>query len=94
MTCPGEMTVVGNRATNPITLLPGLNLVGHQSLKPLPISVALSSIADKCTMVSAYEEDEWKYYDPANETGSTLQVLTPGTGYWIEVREDTSWVLP
>ena len=94
MTCPGEMTVVGNRTTNPITLVPGLNLVGYQSLKPLPISVALSSIADKCTMVSAYEDDEWKYYDPANETGSTLQVLTPGSGYWIEAIEETIWVLP
>jgi hypothetical protein len=94
MACPGEMTVVGNRTTNPIILIPGLNLVGYNSLTPFPISVALSSIADKCTMVSAYEDDEWKYYDPANETGSTLQVLTPGSGYWIEVREETALVLP
>jgi hypothetical protein len=88
------MTVVGNRTKNPITLIPGLNLVGYESLKPLPISVALSSIADKCTMVSAYEGDEWKYYNPANETGSTLQVLTPGSAYGIEVREETALVLP
>jgi hypothetical protein len=47
MACPGEMTVIGNRTTNPITLIPGLNLIGYQSLKPLPISAALSSIADK-----------------------------------------------
>jgi hypothetical protein len=94
MTCPGEMTVVGNRTTNPITLFPGLNLVGYNSLKPLPVSVALSSIADKYTTVWAYEDDEWKYYDPADETGSTLQVLTPGSGYWIEVREETTWMLP
>ena len=94
MTCPGEMTVVGNRAKNPITLIPGLSLVGYNSLTPFPISQALASIADKCTMVSAYEDDEWKYYDPANETGSTLQVLTPGSGYWIEVTEEATWVLP
>jgi hypothetical protein len=94
MACPGEMMITGNRKTNSITLIPGLNLIGYQSLKPLPISAALSSIADKCTMVWAYENDEWKYYDPANETGSTLRVLTPGRGYWIEVTEEATWVLP
>ncbi len=94
MACPGEMTVVRNRTANPITLIPGLNLVGYQSLKPPPISVALSSIADKCTTVRAYEDDEWKYYDRANETGSTLQVLTPGSAHWIEVTEEATWVLP
>jgi hypothetical protein len=94
MACPGEMTVVGNRTTNPITLIPGQSLVGYNSLTPFPISQALASIANKYTMVWAYEDDEWKYYDPVNEAGSTLQVLTPGSGYWIEVTEETSWVLP
>jgi hypothetical protein len=91
MTCPGEMTVVGNRTTNPITLIPGLNLVGYNSLKPLPVSVALSSIADKYTTVWAYENDAWKYYNPADVAGSTLQILSPGSGYWIEVTEETTW---
>lgn len=94
MMCPGEMTIVGKQTTNPVALTPGLNLVGYNSLKPLPISVALSSIADKCTMVWAYEDDEWRYYDPADVAGSTLQILTPGSGYWIEVTEETTWVLP
>jgi hypothetical protein len=94
MTCPGEMTIVGNRTTNPITLIPGLNLVGYNSLTPLPISGALSSIPNQYTFVWGYKDDEWTYYDPADETGSTLQVLTPGSGYWIEATEETIWTLP
>jgi hypothetical protein len=94
MTCPGEMTIVGNRTTNPITLIPGLNLVGYNSLTPLPVSEALSSIANKYTFVWGYKNDEWTYHDPANEAGSTLQVLTPGSGYWIEAVEETMWTLP
>jgi hypothetical protein len=94
MTCPGEMTIVGNRTTNPITLTPGLNLVGYNSLTPLPASAALSSIANKYLMVWGFKDDQWLYYDPNDEIGSTLQVLTPGSGYWIEATEETIWTLP
>jgi hypothetical protein len=94
MACPGEITVVGNRSTNPITLTPGLNLVGYNSLTPLPVSEALSSIPNKYTFVWGYKDDQWTYYDPADETGSTLQVFTPGSGYWIEAIEETIWTLP
>lgn len=94
MTCPGAMTVVGNHTINPIPLIPGLNLVGYNSLTPLPISAALSSIANKYTFVWGYKDDQWTYYDPADMAGSTLQVLTPGSGYWIEAIEETTWVLP
>jgi len=94
MACPGEMSVLGNRITSPITLIPGLNLVSYNSLTPLPVSQALASIANKYTLVWGYKDDQWTYYDPADETGSTLQVLTPGTGYWIEAIEETPWILP
>jgi hypothetical protein len=94
MACPGEMTVVGNRTTNPITLIPGLNLVSYNSLTPRPVSEALWSIANQYSMVWAYKNDEWLFYDPNDEAGSTLQVLTPGNGYWIEAIEETAWVLP
>jgi hypothetical protein len=94
MACPGEMTVVGNRTTDPIAIVPGLNLVGYNSLTPLPVSDALSSIANQYTFVWAYKGDEWTYYYSADEAGSTLQVLTPGSGYWIEAIEETIWTLP
>ena len=94
MACPGEMTVVGNRTTKPVTLIPGLNLVGYNSLKPLPVSEALSSIADKYTMVWGYKDNGWTLYGPANETWSMLRVLTPGSGYWIEATEEIIWTLP
>jgi hypothetical protein len=94
MACPAEMTVVGNPTTNPIALVPGLNLVGYNSLTPLPVSQALSSIANQYSMIWAYRNDEWLFYDPNDETASTLQVFTPGTGYWIEAKEETTWTLP
>jgi hypothetical protein len=94
MTCPGEMTVVGNRTTNPTNLTVGGNHVGYNSLIPLPVSDALSSIANKYTLLWAYKDDEWIFYDPADESGSTLQVLAPANGYWIEAIEETIWTLP
>jgi hypothetical protein len=94
MTCPGEITVVGNRTTNPIALIQGMNLVGYSSLTPIPVSEALSSIANQYTFVWGYKDDEWTYYDPADVAGSTLQVLIPGGGYWIEAIEETTWALP
>jgi len=94
MACPAEMTVVGNRTTKPISLVPGLNLVGYSSLTPLPVSEALLPIANKYSLVWGYKGDEWTYYDPSDQVGSTLQVLTPGSGYWIEALEETTWLLP
>jgi hypothetical protein len=94
MGCFGGMTVVGNRTTEPINLIAGENYVGYNNLIPLPISEALASITGKYSTVRAYKDDEWTFFDPADEAGSTLQVLTPGSGYWVEVTEETSWVLP
>jgi hypothetical protein len=94
MTCPGEMTVVGNRTTKPVTLTSGLNLVGYNGLIPLPISIALSSIANQYTSVYAYKDGVWLFYYPGAEAESTLKEMIPGSGYWIEVTEETSWVLP
>jgi hypothetical protein len=94
MACPGEMTVVGNRTTRPINLSMGENHVGYNSLIPLPVSEALASIVGKYSTVWAYKDNEWTFYDPADEIGSTLQVLVPGNGYRIEVIEETTWTLP
>ena len=96
MACPSEMTVVGNRATNPIRLVPGFNLVGYNSLTPFPVSQALSSIANKYTFVLEYnkDDDDWLLYDPSGEAESTLKTLSPGNGYWIVAKEETTWTLP
>ena len=94
MACPGEITVVGNRTTELINLVPGENYVGYNGLIPLPVSEALASITGKYSTVWAYKDDEWTFFDPADETGSTLQVLTPGSGYRIDAIEEATWVLP
>ena len=94
MACPAEMTVVGNRTTNSVPLTVGLNLVGYNSLSPLPVSQALSGIAGKYALIWAYEDDGWLFYDPNAGAESTLKTLSPGSGYWIEATEETTWTLP
>jgi hypothetical protein len=94
MACPGAMTVVGNRTTNPIPLTVGTNMVGYNSLIPIPVSQALASVANKYTTVWAYRDDQWTIYDPYDETWTTLNELSPGSGYLIDVIEETTWGLP
>jgi len=94
MMCPGQMIVIGNRTTNPIPLTVGGNYVGYNSLIPLPVSEALASIANKYVGVWVVKDDQWTFYDPADETGSTLKVITPGNGYYIEALEEAIWTLP
>jgi hypothetical protein len=94
MACSGEMTIVGNRTTKSVTFVPGLNPVGYNSLKPLSVSEALSSITNQYSFVWGFKDDQWTYYDPADVAGSTLQELTPGSGYSIEAIEETTWALP
>ncbi|MCX5844675.1 MAG: fibronectin type III domain-containing protein, partial [Deltaproteobacteria bacterium] len=99
MACPGEMTVVGNRTTNPIILTVGGNYIGYNGLTPLPVSEALTGIANKYTKVWAYKGDrgifnKWIFYDPHYENASALKVLSPGGGFYIEATEETIWTLP
>ena len=99
MACPGEMTVVGNRTTKPISLTVGRNYVGYNGLTPLPVSEALAGIADKYTKIWVYKGDQgifgqWIFYDPNNVNASALKVLSPGTGFYIEATEETIWTLP
>ena len=69
MSCPGEMMVVGNRTINSIPLPVGENLVGYNSLSPLPVSHALASIAGKYTLVWTYKDEQWIFYNPSDEGG-------------------------
>jgi len=99
MTCPGEMTIVGNRTTKPIPLAVGQNFVGYNGLIPLPVSEALAGITNKYTKVWAFKGDraifnQWIFYDPNNENASALEVLSPGSGFYIEAIEETIWALP
>lgn len=99
MACPGEMTVVGNRTTKPISLTVGRNYVGYNGLTPLPVSEALAGIANKYTKIWAYKGDQgifgqWIFYDPNNVNASALKVLSPGSGFYIEATEETIWTLP
>ncbi|MGQ9647460.1 MAG: fibronectin type III domain-containing protein [Thermodesulfobacteriota bacterium] len=94
MACPREMTIVGNRVSKPISLTVGTNIVGYNSLAPLPVSQALATIADKYTTVWALKGGQWTIYDPYDENWTTLKELSPGSGYLIDVIEEVTWTLP
>jgi hypothetical protein len=44
----------------------------------------LSEIAGKYSMVWGYQNQQWKFYNPSNASGSTLKSIAAGQGYWIK----------
>ena len=82
----------GQLPNNTVNLMAGWNLVGLNSFSPQKISAAISSIANKVINVWAYEDGEWKVYDPKNPGFSDLTTMNPGSGYWIRVSAQCSWV--
>jgi type 1 glutamine amidotransferase len=87
----GILKVSGRAAGRTITLNKGWNLVGFNSLQPMSSGVALASIAGKFEAVYGYKNGYRGYY--ADSTGD-LNVLEPGSGYWIYSKELTVWSLP
>ena len=82
----------GQLPNNAVDLMTGWNLVGFNSFTPQDISTAISSIANKVISIWAYEDGEWKVYDPQNPGFSDLTTMKPGSGYWIKVSDQCSWV--
>jgi hypothetical protein len=74
-----------------VNLSQGWNLVGFNSAASKNMAQAISSINRNVISVWAYQEGEWKVYDPANPDFSDLTVMKPGNGYWIKVNSACSW---
>ena len=93
---------VGRPADNLVTVMPsgvfGIGLTGPGwKLISLPlqpsntaISSVLGSISGKYASAWAFQNDEWKVFDPANPGLSDLSTLGAGWGYWLDMTEAAS----
>jgi hypothetical protein len=67
-----------------VSLVKGWNLIGLPAVPSnTALSTVLSSIMGNVSVVWAYINGEWMYYDPNDVAGSALKTLTTGNGYWI-----------
>ena len=94
MTTEGTLTVAGSiPPTTSIQLYQGWNLVGYPGIQAKAISEALSSIADKYTLIYAYDAsnpaDPWKKYNVgAPAWANNLSEVRSRLGYWILATEN------
>ena len=81
--------------TTNIQLKEGWNLVGYPSDNIKNVTDALSSIQNVYLSVYSYqltgESKTWVYH--IKDEGGTLEYFIPGYAYWIEVEQDTTWVV-
>ena len=85
LTIPGEVPIGG------IDLSQGWNLIGFGSPSSQNIADAILSIEGDVVSVWAYQNGQWKVYDPQNPEYSDLTTMDPGYGYWINMNAPSVW---
>jgi len=100
MTAPDDLVISGKpveRAEIPLT--PGWNLVGYPSIETSALPGALTNNGVAAfKSVTAYDagdaESPWMTFNPlAPIYFNSLQALTPGRGYWINLESDSTWTV-
>ncbi|NLA75727.1 MAG: hypothetical protein GX846_09720, partial [Deltaproteobacteria bacterium] len=91
MSQDAELAISAAVTVDPVILVPGWNLVGYNSSTSKNISGAISSISKNIKGIWTYADGKWKIFDPKNPGLSDLQVLEPGSGYWVYVDKRCSW---
>lgn len=86
-----ELDIPGETPVDGIELAEGWNLVGFSSPDSMDISDALFSIDVDVESVWAYQDGEWKVYDPENPDFSDLTTMDPGYGYWVKMNASSVW---
>ncbi len=77
-----------------VKLITGWNLVGYNSSEPETVQSALFSISSQCSYIWTYDTEKgWMVYiyNDKYTSEKKLEILTPGRGYWIFVKEDCIW---
>lgn len=88
---PGTLNIYGGMPGIAISLRTGWNLVGFNSLTPINIVDATSSIAfDFEVWTVDPETGNWLSYIPGDPLND-LDTMNPGRGYWIYVSADCIW---
>jgi hypothetical protein len=78
-----NVALTGTGATS-LPLVKGWNLIGLPAVPThTALATVLSAILPKVSVVWAYINGQWVYYDPNDPAGSALTMLTIGNGYWV-----------
>lgn len=86
-----ELSIPGEAPVDGIALSAGWNLVGFSSPASQDIPQAISSIDDVIESVWAYQNGQWRIFDPQNPDYSDLTTMDPGYGYWIKMNVPGVW---
>jgi hypothetical protein len=86
-----ELSIPGEAPVNGIDLAGGWNLVGFSSPSSRNIADVISSIDGNVVSVWAYQNGQWKIYDPQYPDYSDLTTMEPGYGYWIKMDAADVW---
>lgn len=81
-------------ANTPIDMSEGFNLVGYLPTRMDSLKHAFSGIMDQIEVVLGFENGGVAYSPYIPEEFNTLQVLKPGYGYWVKLKEATTLVYP
>lgn len=90
----GTLVVIGSLSKSPINfnLNQGYNLIGYPTLNESNVSYVFGNVSDLINIFS-YENDVWYSYFPLkNKQLNTLKKIKPGYGYWVKVKNDTTWI--
>jgi len=90
---PATLSVSGTLPSTTVQeLVIGWNMVAYPATQPRAVSQALSSIAGSYSTVfghDAFASDPWQVYQVASPSwANSLDVLSPGSGYWIKATAD------
>jgi len=68
----------------------GYNLIGYPRLSQRNVWSVFSNVLSEVENIFGYENKTWKSYK-FFKIINTLDYIKPGFGYWVEVRNETSW---
>jgi hypothetical protein len=96
ITSASNLTVNGSIITfTEISLHKGKNLVGYPVNKTVAIASAFGGAFSSIITIEAYNASTQTYeiYDARNTSNATLNFITFGRGYWINMSADATWVV-
>ena len=86
-----ELIISGISPVDEIELAEGWNLVGSGLTASQDMTDTISSILEDVESVWAYQDGQWKVYDPIYPGFSDLMTMEPGKGYWIKTYRQCLW---
>jgi hypothetical protein len=80
----------------PLSLCSGYNLIPYLPTTPLPVKQALQSIDGLYTAVLGFDPDlgALAYYPDLPPALNSLQVMQPGRGYWVKMKQEATLTYP